>query len=114
MKFNPQIGDIIVTRNGERWVCMEKEDYESNFYLCSFPEVIFAKSERFGIGSHMRWKSFDGECDIDQDYSIVEVLPAQKQEIKITAEISQESKIKILELENAMLRSLLRKEGVDV
>ena len=95
---------------------MQKEDYESEFNV-GFPEVIFAKSERFGIGSHMRWKSFDGKADMDE-YNIAEVIPAQKPEIKITAEISQESKIKILELENEMfrmlLRMLLRKEGVDV
>ena len=113
MKFNPKPGDIIVTRNDERWVCMEKEDYESKFNTGPFPEVIFAKSERFGMGSHMRWKSFDGKANRDA-YSIAEIIPAQKPEIKITAEISQESKIKILELENAMLRMLLRKEGVDV
>ena len=120
---HPNPGDIIVTRNNLRWICMQKEDYESKFNVGSFPEVIFAKSERFGIGSHMRWKSFDGKADRDE-YDIAEVIPAQKPEIKITAEISHESKIKILELENArqrhrgwrfaMLRMLLRKEGVDV
>ena len=113
MKFNPKPGDIIVTRNNQRWVCMQKEDYESIFNVGSFPEVIFAKSEMFGIGRHMRWTSFDGKAYMDE-YSIAEIIPAQKPEIKITAEISQESKIKILELENAMLRMLLRKEGVDV
>ena len=114
MKFNPKPGDIIVTRNNQRWVCMQKEDYESIFNVGSFPEVVFAKSLIDGIGSHMRWKSFDGKCDINPDYSITEIIPAQKPEIKITVEISQESKIKVLELENAMLRMLLRKEGVDV
>ena len=92
---------------------MQKEDYESKFNVGSFTEVVFAKSLIDGIGSHMRWKSFDGKANRDA-YSIAEIIPAQKPEIKITAEISQESKIKILELENSMLRSLLRKEGIDV
>ena len=92
---------------------MQKEDYESKFNVGSFTEVVFAKSLIDGIGSHMRWKSFDGKCS-NEDYSIAKIIPAQKPEIKITVEISQESKIKVLELENAMLRMLLREEGVDV
>ena len=104
--FNPQIGDTIVTKERGNFICANYEEYaerEREGLIC-------------GVREHgttfMSWNKYGKS--LEDEYSIAEIIPAQKPEIKITAEISQESKIKILELENAMLRMLLRKEGVDV
>ena len=112
MKFNPRLGDIIVTKDRGNYTganyCEYVEekgmDYRESYAqkpICGVSEIGFCV-----------W-DYDGKCH-NEDYSIAEIIPAQKPEIKITVEISQESKIKILELENAMFRMLLRKEGVDV
>ena len=112
MKFNPRFGDIIVTKDRGNYVCANYREYVENKGLEYIPE--YASEPICGVcySGFNIWDKY-GKCGSDA-FNIVEIIPAQKPEIKITAEISQESKIKILELENAMLRMLLRKEGVDV
>lgn len=107
-EFNPQIGDTIVTKEQGNFICSNYEEYaESEGIICGVRE---------NGTTFMTWNKYGKR--LEEGYHIAEIIPAQKPEIKITAEISQESKIKILELENAMLRMLLRmllrKEGVDV
>ena len=114
MKFNPKIVDIIVTKERGNFICASYEEYVKSKGL----EYISKYASKPICGVREDGNSFNvwnkcGKCPNDA-FSIAEIIPAQKPEIKITAEISQESKIKILELENAMLRMLLRKEGVDV
>ena len=58
----------------------------------------------------MRWAEHDGLESVDQGYAIIFVIakvipPEQKCDY---------AKIKTLELENQMLRTLLRKSGVDI
>ena len=113
-EFNPQIGDTIVTKERGNFICANYEGYVGRKgigYVFEYASKPICGVREDG-DSFMIWNEY-GECDREY-YSIAEIIPAQKPEIKITAEISQESKIKILELENAMLRMLLRKEGVDV
>ena len=104
MKFNPQIGDTIVTKK------------QGNFICASYEEDIKSEGLIHGVRENgttlITWNDC-GRCWLDE-YSIVETIPAQKPETNAAEEISQESKIKILELENSILRSMLRKEGVDV
>ena len=111
-EFNPQIGDTIVTKGRGNFICANYREYVKNKGLAYTPE--YASEPICGVcdSGFNTWDEY-GKCGSDA-FNIVEIIPAQKPEIKITAEISQESKIKILELENAMLRMLLRKEGVDV
>ena len=111
-EFNPQIGDTIVTKERGNFICANYKEYVENKGLEYIPR--YASKPICGVrdSGFNTWNKH-GKCR-NEAFNIVEIIPAQKPEIKITAEISQESKIKILELENAMLRYLLRKEGVDV
>lgn len=113
-EFNPQIGDTIVTKERGNFICANYEEYVESKDLIYCPD--YASAHICGVrkngDSFMIWNKYGKR--LEEGYNIAEIIPAQKPEIKITAEISQESKIKILELENAMLRMLLRKEGVDV
>ena len=113
-EFNPQIGDTIVTKERGNFICANYEEYVKSKDLIYRPRYASARICGVRKNGHgfATWNEY-GIC-LEDEYNIAEIIPAQKPEIKITAEISQESKIKILELENAMLRMLLRKEGVDV
>ena len=94
------------------FICSNYNEYvESNGleFISYYAEASICGVCDYGFNT---WDEY-GKCGSDA-FNIVEIIPAKKPEIKITAEISHESKIKILELENAMLRMLLRKEGVDV
>ena len=110
--FNPQIGDTIVTKEQGNFICANYREYIKNKGLAYVPEYALEPICGVRDSGFNTWDEC-GKCGSDE-FDIVEIIPAQKPEIKITVEISQESKIKILELENAMLRMLLRKEGVDV
>ena len=113
-EFNPQIGDTIVTEERGNYICANYEEYVESEGINYNPEYAskpICGVRKSGDGFTV-WNKY-GKCLLDE-YSIVEIIPAQKPEIKIEAEISQEFKIKVLELENLMLRTLLRKEGVDV
>ena len=108
-EFNPQIGDTIVTKEQGNFICANYKEYVESKGIGYVFE--YASKPICGVcdSGFNTWNKH-GKCGNDA-FNIVEIIPAQKPEIKITAEISQESKIKILELENAMLRMLLRKEG---
>ena len=110
--FHPNPGDTIVTKEEGNFICANYKEYVENKGLEYIPR--YASEPICGVcdSGFNTWDKY-GKCR-DDAFDIVEIIPAQKPEIKITAEISQESKIKVLELENAMLRYLLRKEGVDV
>ena len=113
-EFNPQIGDTIVTKERGNFICVSYKEYAENKGLKYYPTyasepICGVRKNEIGFNT---WNKH-GECSLDE-YSIVEIIPAQKPEIKTDVEISQEFKIRVLELENSMLRTLLRKEGVDV
>lgn len=113
-EFNPQIGDTLVTKERGNFICANYKEHVESKDLIYHPK--YASARICGVrknGDSFMIRNEYGRC-LEEEYHITEIIPAQKPEIKITAEISQESKIKILELENAMLRMLLRKEGVDV
>ena len=112
MKFNPQIGDTIVTKEQGNFICANYREYVGNECLAYIPKYASAPICGVCDSGFSIWDEC-GKCGSDA-FDIVEIIPAQKPEIKITVEISQDFKIKVLELENAMLRMLLRKEGVDV
>ncbi len=102
--FNPQIGDTIVTKEQGNFICSNYEEYaESEGIICGVRE---------NGTTFMTWNKYGKR--LEEGYHISEIIPAQKPETNAAEEISQDFKIKVLELENAMLRMLLRKEGVDV
>lgn len=113
-KFYPKPGDTIVTCNGEKWICVTKEEYYkrtgiSNNFHCE--DKIFAVSDGFENNrSHMRWAEHDGLAQVNQGYAIAKVIP----KVKPQEQTDDYAKIKTLELENQMLRTLLRKSGVDI
>lgn len=116
-KFYPNPGDIIVTHNGEKWICVTKEEYYRligvpSQWICE--DKIFAVSEGFENNrSHMRWSEYDGVAECDQDFAIAKVIP-KIPKAKPPEQNCDYAKIKTLELENQMLRTLLRKSGVDI
>ena len=108
MKFNPQIGDIIVTKDRGNYICanyceyVEEKglDYRESYAqkpICGVSETGFCV-----------W-DYDGKAVLDA-YNIAKVIPKHQ----ATKEQDLEFRLKSLELENSMLRSLLRKEGIDV
>ena len=107
-EFNPQIGDTIVTKERGNFICANYCEYvEENGigYNESYAQKPVCGVSESGF---CVWDS-DGKSGSDA-YSIAKVIPKHQ----ATKEQNLEFKLKALELENAMLRMLLRKEGVDV
>ena len=108
MKFNPQIGDIIVTKDRGNYVCANYCEYVEEkgigYYESYAQKPICGVSET----GFCVW-GYDGKAVLDA-YNIAKVIPKHQ----ATKEQDLEFRLKSLELENSMLRSLLRKEGVDV
>lgn len=111
-EFNPQIGDTIVTKERGNFICANYEEYierkgvEFVSHYADAP-ICGVRDDCFNT-----WDKY-GKCSVDE-FNIAEIIPAQKPETNAAEEISQDFKIKVLELENSMLRTMLRKEGVDV
>lgn len=115
--FNPKPGDIIVTEGEGNWVCVDKVDKRFDAY----PDYDF-----FGIqGSSFQGWTTDGSVYKDSEllspcilhrYAVKEIIPASSNNpVAIPQENSDLSfQVKALELENQMLRVLLRREGVEV
>ena len=108
MKFNPQIGDIIVTKDRGNYVCANYCEYVEEKGI-GYNE-IYAQKPICGVSEigFCVW-GYDGKAVLDA-YNIAKVIPKHQ----ATKEQDLEFRLKSLELENSMLRSLLRKEGVDV
>lgn len=71
--FYPQPKDIIVCRNGQRFVCVNEEDYV--YKEDHRDNAIYGHHETKGTLSHMCWKSNDGKvCNCDE-YDIVKIIP---------------------------------------
>ena len=110
-EFNPQIGDTIVTKERGNFICANYCEYVKEngigYYESYAQKPVCGVSEN----SFCVWDS-DGKSGSDafDAYDIAEVIPKHR----ATKEQDLEFKLKSLELENAMLRYLLRKEGVDV
>lgn len=115
--FNPKPGDIIVTESEGDWVCTDKSDKR----FASYTEYDF-----FGVrGEYFQgWKADGNICRAGDDYdsllipryTVKEIIPASSNNpVVIPQENSDLSfQVKALELENQMLRMLLRHKGVDV
>lgn len=91
-EFNPQIGDTIVTKERGNFICANYEEYierEGFEFISHYADAPICGVRDDGFNT---WDKY-GKCRSDA-LNIVEIIPAQKPEIKITAEISQESKIK--------------------
>lgn len=104
IEFYPDPGDTIITRNGMQWICVAECNYN---YGNNKNKAIYAHSIKYGSGSHMDWKSHNGMAEYQRAYDIVEVIPFKKKE-----DISL--KIRALEFENAYLRKLLYKQGIEI
>lgn len=115
--FNPKPGDIIVTESEGNWVCTDKSDKR----FASYPEYDF-----FGVRDEyfQGWKADGNICRAGDDYdshiipryTVKEIIPAASNNpVANPEEIPDLSfKVKTLELENQLLRKLLRLEGVEV
>lgn len=115
--FNPKPGDIIVTEDAGNWICKSKSDKR----FASYPEYDF-----FGVqgSSFQGWMTngsvqrdgYDYDSFIFPRYNVKEIIPAATNNpVVIPQENTDLSfQVKALELENQMLRMLLRQKGVDV
>lgn len=111
-KFYPKPGDTIVTRSGQKWICMTREDYCKRLSMYTlgspnpdtFVEDIFAFRKDYQGCSHMRWMH-DGISG-SGTYNIVEIIPKQT--------VDYEFKIRVLEKENEILRRMLYNQGVEL
>lgn len=119
--FNPKPGDIIVTEGQGAWICADRSDKRFSMYQ---------DYDFFGVrGSQFQAWVSDGKAYIDSiaedvahiygPYNVKAIIPAFSGCTKDAKTSSQEGKdldfkIKALELENQMLRMLLRREGVEV
>ena len=108
MKFNPQIGDIIVTKDCGNYICANYCEYVEENGI-GYNEV-YAQKPICGVSEtgFCVW-DYDGKAVLDA-YNIAKVIPKHQ----ATKEQDLEFRLKSIELENSMLRSLLRKEGIDV
>lgn len=70
----PELGDVIVTRNGMRWICATSETIREK--VGADPDIHYAddpiKAYRVDCGSFNVWTG-----DETGDYAIVEVIPAK-------------------------------------
>lgn len=115
--FNPKPGDLLVTEGEGNWVCCTLEELNKlkkiNFHTAK-PIVGYRMSgER--IGGHQDWDEY-GNADGFSELSIKEIIPASTNNPVAVPQQPQDLsfQVKALELENQMLRKLLRREGVEV
>lgn len=119
-EFHPEPGDTIVCNNGAEYVCVTAQEYK-NEYGTDGEHAIYAFA---GFSSHMRWARHDGKSLYNSGYDIAEIIKqANTKVFKANTSVFKANKankaddnnleyqLKVLEKENAMLRSLLRKHG---
>lgn len=73
----PEIGDVIVTRNGKRWICATSETIREKVGID--PDINYAhdpiKAYSVAVDEIMTWESV--YADSDTVYGIVDVIPAK-------------------------------------
>lgn len=115
--FNPKPGDIIVTESEGNWVCCtvgELNKLKNISFYTSKPIVGYQHSGAEYI-KHQDWDKY-GDADGFSEFSIKEIIPATTNNSAANPEENSDLsfKVKTLELENQLLRKLLRLEGVEV
>ena len=115
--FNPKPGDIIVTESEGNWVCCtvkEVNKLKNNSFYTSEPIVGYQRRDS-GYIRHQDWDKY-GNADGFSEFSIKEIIPASSNNPVAIPQQPQDLsfQVKALELENQMLRMLLRQKGVDV
>ena len=114
-QFFPEPGDTIVCENGNKYICCARENYTSRDIYPDYK--IYTEIQ--GSCDHMCWKNHDGVAKLDNDFNIKEIIPAKKTNtvtLKVDVQNVPEVQftLRALELENQFLRTLLRKQGVDI
>ena len=120
-QFFPEPGDTIVCENGVEFICCTEEDYiNSGGWNKNRAIYGFLKN---GKGKQS-WINYRGEVNRndrnDRDYEIEKIIPAEKKNLEVCLKVDVknldevQSKLRTLELENLFLRTLLRKQGVDI
>lgn len=91
--FYPKPNDIIVCRNGQRFICVNEEDYAYKEYHPG--NAIYGHHETKGKCTHMYWKSNDGKTINGADYDIVKIIPNSKNSYTFSDIISTLDALKI-------------------
>lgn len=115
--FNPKPGDIIVTEGEGNWVCCtvgEVNKLKNISFYTRDPIIGYQRTDS-GYIRHQDWDKY-GNADGFTEFSIKEIIPASSNNPVTISQQPQDLsfQIKALELENQMLRKLLRREGVEV
>lgn len=115
--FNPKPGDIIVTESEGNWVCCtvgELNKLKNISFYTSKPIVGYQCSD-YDYIKHQDWDEY-GDADGFSEFSIKEIIPAATNNSVANPQENSDLyfKVKTLELENQMLRKLLRRAGVEV
>ena len=71
--FYPKPNDIIVCRNGQRFICVDEEDYVYKKHHRG--NAIYGHHEAKGTLVHMCWDGNDGKAYAYTDYDIVKIIP---------------------------------------
>lgn len=113
--LNPKPGDIIVTEGD--WVCCTVGEVNKlkNISFYTSKPIVGYQRKNSGYISHQDWDEY-GNADGFSEFSIKEIIPASSKNFVVNPEENSDLsfQIKVLELENQMLRMLLRQKGVDV
>lgn len=115
--FNPKPGDIIVTESEGNWVCCtvgEINKLKNISFYTSKPIVGYQCSD-YDYIKHQDWDEY-GDADGFSEFRIKEIIPAVNNNLVVIPQENSDLsfQVKALELENQMLRMLLRQRGVDV
>lgn len=79
-KFDPKPGDTIVTRSRGNWICSTREEIEKILGDIAYKDYsIFAVNPQHKY-SFMCWPDHTGEYPGSTSWSIVEIIPAEKEE----------------------------------
>lgn len=115
--FNPKPGDIIVTEGEGNWVCVDK----THDRYSAYQDYDFIGVNNDGFTAWMaNGTAYHGPNNPDphiyDEFRIKEIIPASSNNPVAISQQPQDLsfRIKALELENQMLRMLLRRKGVDV
>lgn len=107
-----------MTEGEGTWVCCTLEELNKlkkiNFHTAK-PIVGYRHSED-GYINHQDWDKYGSAWTSCPEFQIKEIIPASANNPVAISQQPQDLsfQVKALELENQMLRKLLRREGVDV
>jgi len=116
--FNPQQGDLIVTEGEGIWVCSTVQEINKlkgiSFHTSN--PIVGYQRDASGYIQHQDWDEYGSASAFYTEFQIKKIIPASTNNPVDVPQSPQDLsfQVKALELENQMLRMLLRREGIEV